>query len=123
MLLSPFFKIKNKKLKYTFSPKKIGFFFLSIFWLGLFAWKWFMKIILHPCGCLVLMENTVHIDRKIRPFGCKIIYTIILPSMNFQKTHSKRERKSERQLKHTPPEVIPKPILVDQITVLGLSRP
>ena len=31
-------------------------------------------------------ENTVHVDRKIRPFGCKIVYTLILPSMNFQKT-------------------------------------
>ena len=63
-------------------------------------------------------ENTVHIDRKIRPFDCKIIYTLILPSMNFQKTHPKRERESERELKHTPPEVIPKHIIVGQITVL-----
>ena len=65
-----------------------------------------------------LTENTVHIDRKIRPFGCKIIYTLILPSMNFQKTHPKRERESERELKQTPPEVIPKHIIVGQITVL-----
>ena len=54
-------------------------------------------------------ENTVHVDRKIRPFGCKIVYTLILPSMNSRKTHSKR--KSERELKHTPPKVIPKHIL------------
>ena len=56
-----------------------------------------------------LTENTVHVDQKIRPFGCKIIYTLILPSMNFRKTHSKIE--SERELKHTPLEVIPKHIL------------
>ena len=58
-------------------------------------------------------ENMVHVDRKIRPFGCKIVYTLILPSMNFWKTHPKR--KSERELKHTPPEVILKHILAGQI--------
>ena len=50
---------------------------------------------------------------------CKIIYTLILPSLNFRKTHPKRE--TERKLKHTPPEVIPKHILAGQITVLGPS--
>ena len=58
----------------------------------------------------------IHVDWKITPFGCKIVYTLILPSMNFWKIHPKRE--SERELKHTPPEVIPKHILSGQIVVL-----
>ena len=58
----------------------------------------------------------IHVDWKITPFGCKIVYTLILPSMNFWKIHPKRE--SERELKHTPPEVISKHIIVGQITVL-----
>ena len=36
--------------------------------------------------------------------------------MNFRKTHPKTE--SDRELKHTPPEVIPKHILAGQIAVL-----
>ena len=37
------------------------------------------------------MENYLRFDRKISHFECKIIYALILPSNNFQKSHLKRE--------------------------------
>ena len=58
----------------------------------------------------------VHGQQKKPSKECKIVYTLILPSINFWKTHLKRE--SERELKHTSPEVIPKHILAGQIAVL-----